>query len=88
MFDTYIVTNSHISTDKLEKLKAHKLPIIFADNQTAYYDEVGGFHWEAIGWNPKGGYCGECTSLSCKDCSNRNISDTYFGEVRKNNAKN
>ena len=35
-----------------------------------YKDEVGGFHEDAIGWNPQGVWCGECTRESCKDCTN------------------
>lgn len=36
-----------------------------------YKDEVGGFHEDAIGWNPQGVWCGECTRGSCKGCPNR-----------------
>lgn len=35
-----------------------------------YKDEVGGFHEDAIGWNPQGVWCGECTKGSCKGCPN------------------
>lgn len=39
--------------------------------ETGYYDEVGGFHDEAMGWNPNGVWCGECTKISCVDCPSR-----------------
>lgn len=71
MFDTYIVTNTKISSEELQELKAKGLPIIFSDNDEAYFDDVGGFHDCAIGWNPKGVWCGECTMVSCRDCSSR-----------------
>ena len=35
-----------------------------------YYDEIGGYHCESIGWSPYGVFCGECTSISCKGCDN------------------
>lgn len=35
-----------------------------------YKDEVGGCHEDAIGWNPQGVWCGECTRESCKGCIN------------------
>ena len=73
MFDTYIVTNTKISLEELQKLKDKKLPIVFLDNPDAYYDDAGGFHDSATGWNPKGMYCGECTMVSCRDCSNRDL---------------
>lgn len=34
-----------------------------------YYDEVGGYHDEAMGYSPSGNFCGECTNESCADCS-------------------
>lgn len=71
MFDTYIVTNTKITQEKLHELKTKGLPIMFSDNLEAYYDDVGGFHDCAIGWNPNGVWCGECTRASCRDCSSR-----------------
>lgn len=71
MFDTYIVTNTKISTEELQNLKTKGLPIIFSDNDEEYYDDVGGFHDCAIGWNPNGVWCGECTKVSCRDCPSR-----------------
>lgn len=73
MFDTYIVTNTKISSEELKELKTKGLPIMFSDNPEAYYDDVGGFHDSAIGWNPNGVWCGECTRLSCRDCSSRDL---------------
>lgn len=75
MFDTYIVTNTKISSEELQKLKTKGLPIIFSDNDEAYYDDVGGFHDCTEGWNPKGIWCGECTSRSCRDCSSRDLEE-------------
>lgn len=71
MFDTYIVTNTKISLEELQDLKTKGLPILFSDSDEAYYDDAGGFHDCAEGWNPKGKWCGECTMLSCRDCSSR-----------------
>lgn len=68
MFDTCIVTTTKISTEELQDLKTKGLPIMFLDSPGSYYDEVGGFHDCAIGWNPKGVWCGECTRVSCRDC--------------------
>ena len=34
----------------------------------AYYDEIGGFHDAAEGYNPNGVWCGECTKLTCLNC--------------------
>ena len=42
------------------------------DYPEAYYDEVGGYHECAIGWNPNGVWCGECTRISCANCPSRN----------------
>ena len=75
MFDTYIVTNTKISSEKLQEFKAKGLPIIFSDNPDVYYDDVGGFHDSATGWNPKGMYCGECTMESCRECSSRDMEE-------------
>lgn len=33
-------------------------------------DEVGGMHEGGVGWNPKGFWCGECSSITCKGCVN------------------
>ena len=75
-FDTYIVTSINASEEKIEKLKEQHLPIVFYDdNDGSYYDEVGGFHSAAIGWNPNGVWCGECTRISCSNCSSRNAKE-------------
>lgn len=71
-FPTYIGTTKNTPIEELEKLKQLKLPIFFYDdNDGSYYDEVGGFHSAAIGWNPNGVWCGECTRISCKNCPSR-----------------
>ena len=44
----------------------------YEDYPEAYYDEVGGYHDCAIGWNPNGVWCGECTRISCANCPSRN----------------
>ena len=75
MFDTYIVTHTKISLDELHNLKTKGLPIMFSDNDACYYDDVGGYHDCAIGWNPNGVWCGECTKASCRDCSSRYSED-------------
>lgn len=38
-----------------------------------FKDEVGGYHEGGIGWNPLDEWCGECTSMTCKDCVNENV---------------
>ena len=45
------------------------------EKETGYYDEVGGYHDEAIGWNPNGVWCGECTQKSCINCPSRYIKE-------------
>lgn len=40
-------------------------------NYLAFTDEVGGFHCDGTGTNPLGEECGECSNLSCINCSNR-----------------
>jgi len=42
---------------------------------TGYRDEVGGIHDEGLGWNPQGHFCGECGSLTCKDCPSTIVDD-------------
>lgn len=75
MFNTYIVTSTKIPLEELQKLKTKGLPIIFMDNPGVYYDDVGGYHDCATGWNPKGMYCGECTMVSCRDCPSRDLEE-------------
>lgn len=43
--------------------------IILTDEE--YVDDVGCLHDCAMGWNPNGVWCGECTRVSGKDCPNR-----------------
>lgn len=38
------------------------------NDDDGYFDEVGGYHSEAIGWNPYGIWHGECTRASCNGC--------------------
>ena len=70
-FPTYIGTSKDTSVEEIKKLKQFNLPIFFYDYPEGYYDEVGGYHECAIGWNPNGIWCGECTSLSCANCPSR-----------------
>lgn len=45
-------------------------PIIFitSENEDYYIDDVGGIHDSGVAWNLNGVFCGECSSISCKDC--------------------
>lgn len=38
------------------------------NGNNGYYDEVGGYHCEAIGYDPHGNWCGECCRGSCASC--------------------
>lgn len=40
-----------------------------------FYDEIGGYHSEGLGWNPQGVFCGECSSMTCIECSFRDEKD-------------
>ena len=52
----------------------------YESDNDGYLDEVGGFHSEAIGWNPHGIWHGECTRASCKDCPYENDTTDHFKE--------
>lgn len=77
LFDTFIVISSSKNTSEKEinELKKHKLPILFLDVPEAYYDEVGGYHNCAEGWNPNGVWCGECTNKSCAKCPSKDVKE-------------
>ena len=45
------------------------------EKETGYYDEVGGYHDCAEGWNPNGVWCGECTRISCANCPSKDIKE-------------
>lgn len=66
-------TNNEIK----ELINQYHLPIIFYDNENAYYDEVGGFHQEKEDYdcNPFGVQCINCTRISCAKCERRYIKD-------------
>lgn len=34
--------------------------------ETGFYDAVGGYHSEGIGFSPMGEWCGECCFESCE----------------------
>ena len=38
--------------------------------ETGFYDAVGGYHSEGIGFSPTGEWCGECCFESCEQCKN------------------
>lgn len=33
-----------------------------------FYDKIGGYHAEGVGYSPKGEFCGECGWSSCEGC--------------------
>lgn len=69
---SYILTSyTDAPAEEITKLKKLGLPIFFYDYDEAYFDEVGGFHDCAEGWNPNGVWCGECTKASCANCSSK-----------------
>lgn len=38
------------------------------DKSNGFYDEVGGYHCEGVGYDPPGNWCGECCHDSCATC--------------------
>lgn len=60
---------------ELEYAKSKHKIITFYSKPELIIDEVGGTHDCAIGWNPNGVWCGECTRISCKNCSARYVVD-------------
>ena len=58
---------------EFEYAKANHKIIKFYSKPEMIIDEVGGVHDCAIGWNPNGLWCGECTKISCKNCSSRMV---------------
>lgn len=45
---------------------------------TGFYDAVGGYHSEGIGFSPSGEWCGECCWESCEQCPfAKEIKDLY-----------
>ena len=56
---------------EFEYAKANHKIIKFYSKPEMIIDEVGGVHDYAIEWNPNGLWCGECTKISCKNCSSR-----------------
>ena len=55
---------------EIEYAKSKGKFIYFYNHPEQYFDDVGGFHDSAIGWNPNSVYCGECTALTCRGCDN------------------
>ena len=69
-----IDVNNYIgeSTRKeIEYAKSQGKFVYFYSHPEAHYDDVGGFHDSAIGWNPNDVWCGECTRASCRGCSSK-----------------
>lgn len=52
-----------------------------------YRDEVGGLHEGGVGWNPNGIFCGECTAVTCKGCSNEKATGYPFTVWEGNHGK-
>ena len=71
--DTYLVTYTTDSKERIEELKKLHLPIIFADEPESYFDEVGGFHSCGLGYNPNDVFCGECSKDSCRGCKSKDV---------------
>ena len=61
------------STKKeIEYAKSQGKFVYFYNHPEFHYDDVGGYHDSGTGYNPNDVYCGECSRLSCKGCSNVN----------------
>lgn len=75
-FPTYISTSIKTPIEEINKLKQYGLAIMFYDYPEGYYDNIGGYHDCAEGWNPNGVWCGECTSISCAKCPNKEAKET------------
>ena len=61
------------STKKeIEYAKSQGKFVYFYNHPEFHYDDVGGYHDSGTGYNPNDVYCGECSRLSCKGCSNAN----------------
>jgi hypothetical protein len=43
-------------------------PVRFYNNPDEWFDEVGGYHKDGLGWSPNGNSCGECVRETCKFC--------------------
>lgn len=54
-----------IITISLEVKMVEEKPVI----EEGYIDEVGGYHANGVGYDPKGEFCGECCRESCKGCT-------------------
>lgn len=64
----------------LEHLK--ELMDKYEPDNNGYFDEVGGFHEDAMGWNPLGIWHGECTRETCKGCPYENDPVDHYKEVK------
>lgn len=56
---------------EIEYAKSQGKFIYFYNHPEYHYDDVGGYHDSGTGYNPNDVYCGECSRLSCRDCSNK-----------------
>ena len=73
------------------KVKAYKINTgasSYHKVEADYYDNIGGFHSPCNCYNPQGYFCGDCTKLTCENCSMRfltsepkkNVLDNYSYE--------
>lgn len=70
------------STKKeIEYAKSKGKFVYFYTHPEMYYDDIGGLHDSGIGYNPNGVYCGECGTLTCRECSNATV--TEEGDITK-----
>lgn len=80
--DTYLVTYTTDTKERIDELKKLHLPIIFADDPESYYDDVGGYHSCGLGYNPNDVFCGECLKDSCRGCKSKDITKAKMEKLR------
>ena len=80
--DTYLVTYTTDTKERIDELKKLHLPIIFADDPESYYDDVGGYHSCGLGYNPNDVFCGECSKDSCVGCKSKDITKAEMEKLR------
>ena len=56
---------------KIRKINPNLNITSFNEVEPDYYDNVGGFHSPCNCYNPQGYFCGDCTKLTCENCSVR-----------------
>lgn len=91
--ENQLLKNQEAHVKKLiDELQSQKSRLLFQlkqlTNEVVDIDEVGGIHEGGCGWNPQGVFCGECSSLTCKDCINQYmLEDDVIKNGRNTNAK-